>query len=207
MCELWCSYPYRCPNKFYTLAAVLLCCLNVFYNWLGHWHGYEWHSSMWVDLFILIILLILLLILLVLIMLDAFGNKGGLVYGVVVITFRTGVRGDFVQRCYSWLYYNFAYGTMLLETTSTANLRTTILDFRGFDSSVVLSLSRGIRVSIDGYPENIESTSLSRDRPSREIGHTCCLTSIWNIKTTPTYKRQQTKQTHTCCFNYIYIYI
>ena len=47
----------------------------------------------------------------------------------------------------------------------TDNLRTKTLDFRGFDSSRILSL-RGQRES----PGNFESTNLSRDTLSREIG-------------------------------------
>ena len=54
---------------------------------------------------------------------------------------------------------------------STANLRTQILDFRGFDSNIILILRAGILMSIGNkYPGNYESTNLSRDNISREIG-------------------------------------
>ena len=57
--------------------------------------------------------------------------------------------------------------TKLLSTpvssTCTANLRTKILDFRGFDSSRILILRGGILISIGNFPE-----SLSR----RETGTT-----------------------------------
>ena len=35
----------------------------------------------------------------------------------------------------------------------TANLRTRILDFRGFDSSIILMLRAGILISIEKFPE------------------------------------------------------
>ena len=45
---------------------------------------------------------------------------------------------------------------------SKANLRTKILDFRGFDSNGVLILRGGILKSIGSFPQNVESTHLSR---------------------------------------------
>ena len=45
----------------------------------------------------------------------------------------------------------------------TANLRTKILDFRGFDSSRILNLRGGILMYV-------ESTTLSRNNLSTEIG-------------------------------------
>ena len=54
------------------------------------------------------------------------------------------------------------------ESANTANLHTTILDFRGFDSRTILNLRGGIPMSIG----NSESTNLSRDNLSREIGRT-----------------------------------
>ena len=53
---------------------------------------------------------------------------------------------------------------------STANLRTKILDFRGFDSSIILRLRGGILMSIGSFPESLVSRNLSRDNLSREIG-------------------------------------
>ena len=55
---------------------------------------------------------------------------------------------------------------------ATANLRTKILDFRGFDSSKIL-ISRGrILMAIGGFPGKLESTNLSREILSKEIGRT-----------------------------------
>ena len=59
---------------------------------------------------------------------------------------------------------------------ASANLRTKILDFRGFDSSRILVLRGGILMSIGEIPSNCESTNLSRDNLSREIGRICCMT-------------------------------
>ena len=55
--------------------------------------------------------------------------------------------------------------------TYTANLRTKILDFRVFDSNIILSLRGGILMPIAISPESFESTSFSRDNLSREIVH------------------------------------
>ena len=52
----------------------------------------------------------------------------------------------------------------------TANLRTKILDFGGLDSSRILSLRGGILMSIGNFPGNLQSTNLSSDYLSREIG-------------------------------------
>ena len=51
----------------------------------------------------------------------------------------------------------------------TANLLTNIMDFRGFDSSIIL-ISRGDIPFRRGLPGKFESTNLSRDNVSREIG-------------------------------------
>ena len=61
---------------------------------------------------------------------------------------------------------------------STANLRTKILDFRGFDSNIILVLRGGILMSIGYFPEVVESTILSRDSFSREIGCTATPTPV-----------------------------
>ena len=54
----------------------------------------------------------------------------------------------------------------------TANLRTYILDSRGFDSSINLNC-KGWNSNVHrGLPGNFESTNLSRDNLSREIGRT-----------------------------------
>ena len=57
----------------------------------------------------------------------------------------------------------------------TANLRTNMMDFRGFDSSIILILRGGILMSIGYFPENLRSSNLSRDNVSREIGPTAFL--------------------------------
>ena len=38
--------------------------------------------------------------------------------------------------------------------TATANLRTNIVDFRGFDSSIILILRGGILMSVGDFPES-----------------------------------------------------
>ena len=53
---------------------------------------------------------------------------------------------------------------------TTANLCTTILDFRGLDSSTILTLRGRIPRPIRGLPGKFESTNLSRDNLSMEIG-------------------------------------
>ena len=55
-------------------------------------------------------------------------------------------------------------------SSSTANLRTKIMDFRGFDSSIILILTGGIPRPIGDFPGKFESSNLSRDNVSREIG-------------------------------------
>ena len=55
---------------------------------------------------------------------------------------------------------------------SKANLRTKVTDFSGFDSSGVLILRGGILKSIGSFPQNAESTHLSRREYQREIGRT-----------------------------------
>ena len=43
---------------------------------------------------------------------------------------------------------------------STANLRTNIMDFRGFDSSIILIIRGGILMSIGGFPESLSQAIL-----------------------------------------------
>ena len=54
----------------------------------------------------------------------------------------------------------------------TPNLPTSIVDFRGLDSSTILISRGGILTSIGDLPEKFESSNLSRDNVSREIGRT-----------------------------------
>ena len=53
---------------------------------------------------------------------------------------------------------------------STANFRAKILDFRGFDSSIILLLRGGIPRPARICSGYVESTSLSRDNLSRDAG-------------------------------------
>ena len=56
---------------------------------------------------------------------------------------------------------------------SPANIRTNIMDFGGFDSSIILILRGGNLMSVEfyrGFPRKFESSNLSRDNASREIG-------------------------------------
>ena len=53
---------------------------------------------------------------------------------------------------------------------STANLRTKIMDFRVLDSSIILMLRGGLFHVHREYPGKFESSNLSRDILSREIG-------------------------------------
>ena len=58
------------------------------------------------------------------------------------------------------------------EVCSTANLRTNIMAFRGFDYNVIL-IQRGWSYHVHrGFPGKFESSNLSRDNVSREIGRT-----------------------------------
>ena len=52
----------------------------------------------------------------------------------------------------------------------TANLRTKIMDIRGFYSNIILSLRGGIPRPIGICLAKFESSNLSRDNLSREIG-------------------------------------
>ena len=58
------------------------------------------------------------------------------------------------------------------QPSPTASLRTKILDFRGFDSSIILILRCGILMSTGNLPEKFESKNRGRDNLSREIGRT-----------------------------------
>ena len=55
---------------------------------------------------------------------------------------------------------------------ATANLRTKILDFRGFDSSIFFNIKGWYSHVHRAFPGKFESTDLGRDNISREIGHT-----------------------------------
>ena len=69
----------------------------------------------------------------------------------------------------------------------TANFPSKILDFRGFDSSIILSLRGGILVT---FPGNVESTNLNRDNLSREIGRTrrAAQVGAWDDRAGPSCK-------------------
>ena len=55
----------------------------------------------------------------------------------------------------------------------SANLRTKLLDFGGFDSSRILILRGDNSCAHGEFPGNFESTNLSWDNLSREIGRMC----------------------------------
>ena len=43
--ELWYSYPYPCPESSTDIMLYPFVIQRCSTNWLGHGHGYEWHSS------------------------------------------------------------------------------------------------------------------------------------------------------------------
>ena len=59
------------------------------------------------------------------------------------------------------------------------SLYTTILDFRGFDSNIILSLRGGNSQAHREFPGNLESTNLSREILSREIGRKLTRSGCW----------------------------
>ena len=61
-------------------------------------------------------------------------------------------------------------GTSKSIDNATANLRTGILDFTGFDSIIILVLGGGILMSIVMFPGKFESTHLSRDTLVGRLG-------------------------------------
>ena len=52
----------------------------------------------------------------------------------------------------------------------TPSLPTNIVDFRGFDSSIILILRDGILMSIGDFPESLSQAMLAGCNVSREIG-------------------------------------
>ena len=59
-----------------------------------------------------------------------------------------------------------------LEMTGTPNLPTNIVDFRGFDSSIILILRVGDSQAHREFPGKSESINVSTGNVSREIGRT-----------------------------------
>ena len=61
----------------------------------------------------------------------------------------------------------------------TPNLPTNIMDFRGFDSSIILIVKGWNSQAHGGFPRKFESGNLSMDNLSRETGRTaaagCCV--------------------------------
>ena len=74
------------------------------------------------------------------------------------------------------------------------------MDFRGFDSSIILILRGGILMSIGIFPESLSQANVSKDNVSREIGRTCMLHIILYIICIYIY-------IYRCIYIYIYIYI
>ena len=60
----------------------------------------------------------------------------------------------------------------LNQDDDTANLRTKILGFRGLDASANLNVKGWTSHAHREFPAKFESTNLSRDNLSREIGRT-----------------------------------
>ena len=59
---------------------------------------------------------------------------------------------------------------------ATANLPTNIVDFRGFDSSIILMFKGWNSQAHRGFARKFESSNVSRDNASREIGRMFLLT-------------------------------
>ena len=57
-----------------------------------------------------------------------------------------------------------------LSLSVTPNPPTIIVDFRGFDSSIILILRGGIPTPIGDFPGKFESSNVSGDNVSRGIG-------------------------------------
>ena len=74
------------------------------------------------------------------------------------------------------------------------HLRTEILDFRGFDSSRILSLSRGIVMSMGNLPESLSQAILAVRLLVGRLGVLQCMDMYICI------------YVHTCVYIYIYIY-
>ena len=73
--------------------------------------------------------------------------------------------GSYMVPCMLSLY------RMLVPPLCTSNLRTNIVDFRGFDSSIMFINRKGWNSHVHReFPGKFESSYLSRDNLSREIG-------------------------------------
>ena len=60
-----------------------------------------------------------------------------------------------------------------METRRAADLRPKIPDFRGFDSSRILSLRGGVPRPTGDFPGSVEPANLCLENLSREIGRSC----------------------------------
>ena len=112
--------------------------------------------------------------------------------------------------CFIWLYFMlvvhvyFAVCSRYENACWTANLRTKILDFRGFDSSIILVL-RGWNSQAHGeFLGWFESSNLSRDNLSWEIGRISGLNILYHI--IPYYIMLYC-YVYLCVYVYIYMYI
>ena len=70
-----------------------------------------------------------------------------------------------LSRCIR-LIYKDAYAS------AAPNLPTNIVDFRGFDSGIILILRGGILMAIGDFPESLSQAMLVGCDVSREIGRT-----------------------------------
>ena len=69
------------------------------------------------------------------------------------------------------------------HSNSTANLPTNIVGFRGFDSSIILNLKGWNSQTRREFPGKFESSNLSRDNVSREIGRRVLVTDVNQLYT------------------------
>ena len=74
------------------------------------------------------------------------------------------------RTCIYVLLFYYSFQHLGRPRGSAANLRTKILDFGGLDSRIILILRGGILNVHREFPGKSESTNLSRDNLSREIG-------------------------------------
>ena len=60
------------------------------------------------------------------------------------------------------------------RANTTANLSTNMMDFRGFDASIIFKFEGWNSHVHRGFPGKFEPSNLSRDNVSSEIGRTAC---------------------------------
>ena len=90
----------------------------------------------------------------------------------------------------------------------TANLRTKILDFRGFDSSIILVLRGGILISTGGFPDILSQEILAGIILVGRLGVDACKPRHADIDV-PVYLHTAYSHTYTfmCLHMYVYMYM